>query len=59
MKTYSGTVVCKLYREVFIEVADEADKDDIEYAMIMYFHDNNLNPEDMETEVFDIEEVKE
>ena len=59
MKTYSGTVVCKLYREVFIEVADDADKDDIEYAMIMYFHDNNLKPEDIETEVFDIEEVKE
>ena len=59
MKTYSGTVICKLYREVFVEVEDDADEDDIEYAMIKHFHDNNLKPEDMDTEVFDIEEVKE
>jgi hypothetical protein len=57
MKTYSGTVVCKLYREVTIEVEDGTEKDNIEYAMIQHFHDHNLKPEDMETEVENIEEV--
>jgi hypothetical protein len=57
MKTYTGTVVCKQYRLVTIEVEDGTEKDDIEYAMIMYFHNNNLDPEDMDTEVWDIEEV--
>jgi ribosomal protein L23 len=58
MKTYTGTVVCKLYREVIIEVEDDASKDNIEYAMAEYFHSHNLKPEDMDTEVWDIEEVK-
>jgi hypothetical protein len=57
MKTYTGTVVCKLYREVTIEVEDGTEKDDIEYAMIQHFHDHNLKPEDMETEVENIEQV--
>jgi len=57
MKTYSGIVVCKLYREVTIEVEDGTEKDDIEYAMIQHFHDHNLKPEDMETEVENIEQV--
>jgi hypothetical protein len=57
MKTYSGTVVCKIYREVTIEVEDGTEKDNIEYAMIQHFHDHNLKPEDMETEVWDIEQV--
>jgi hypothetical protein len=58
MKTYTGTVVCKLYREVIIEVEDDTSKDNIEYAMAEYFHSHNLKPEDMDTEVWDIEEVK-
>jgi len=58
MKTYTGTVVCKLYREVIIEVEDDASKDNIEYAMAEYFHNNNLKPDDTDTEVWDIEEVK-
>jgi len=39
-------------------VEDDASKDNIEYAMAEYFHSHNLKPEDMDTEVWDIEEVK-
>jgi len=59
MKTYTGTVVCKLYREVTVEVEDGTEKDNIEYAMIQHFHNHNYKPTDMDTEVWDIEEVTE
>ena len=58
MKTYKGTVVVKMYREVMVEVEDDTSEDNIEYAMSEHFHNYNLKPDDMDTEVWDIEEVK-
>ena len=58
MKTYTGTVIVKMYREVMVEVEDGTSKDNIEYAMSEHFHNNNLKPDDTDTEVWDIEEVK-
>jgi hypothetical protein len=57
MKTYEGTVVCKLYRTVVIEVEDNADESDIQSAMVEYFHNNNLNPQDMDNEVLEIKQI--
>jgi hypothetical protein len=58
MKTYTGTVIVKMYREVMVEVEDDTEKDNIEYAMTEHFHNQNLKPDNIETEVWDIEEVK-
>jgi hypothetical protein len=58
MKTYTGTVIVKMYREVMVEVEDDMEIDNIRYAMAEHFHNNNLKPDDTDTEVWDVEEVK-
>jgi len=61
MKTYTGTVVLRLYHEVTIQVPDDADRDDIEQAMFEYYDLNNCiaQPEAMESELLDLEEITE
>lgn len=61
MKTYTGTVILRLYHQVTVELPDDADKDDIEQAMLEYYDLNNCkdHAEETDAEVFDIEEVKE
>ena len=59
MKTYTGTVVLMFYHDVTVQVPDEADRDEIEYAMFEYYDLNNCisQPEAMESELLDLEEI--
>ena len=59
MKTYTGTVVLRLYHEITIQVPDDADRDDIEQAMFEYYDLNNCrdHPEETDAELLDLEEI--
>ena len=59
MKTYSGTVVLRLYHEVTVQVADGAERDEIEQAMFEYYDLNNCrdHPEQTDAELLDLEEI--
>ena len=61
MKTYSGTVVLRLYHQVTVQVPDDADKDAIEEMMFEYYDLNDCRdrPEDTNAEVLDLEEITE
>ena len=60
MKTYTGTVVYSIFHDVTVTVPDDADRDDIEFAILEYFdqHDLKSKPEDTHANVFDVEEAK-
>ena len=59
MKTYTGTVVLRLYHEVTVQVPDGADRDEIEQAMFEYYDLNNCKdqPEQTDAELLDLEEI--
>jgi hypothetical protein len=59
MKTYTGTVVLRLYHEVTVQVPDEADRDEIEQEMFEYYDLNNCrdHPEHTDAELLDLEEI--
>jgi hypothetical protein len=59
MKTYTGTVVLRLYHQVTVQVADDADRDVIEQEMFEYYDLNNCrdHPEETNAELLDLEEI--
>jgi hypothetical protein len=56
MKTFRGTVVFRYYQEIEVEVEDDEGEDEAKSLMFAEF---GLSKADGESEVLDVEEIKE